>query len=172
MKKTVRQDYQDVSELLNGKDVPISEVKTTYEDLCEQEEVFTEEIIEAIECNDYVRLSHLLTTREQLRTAIETIESLYGEDLFTQPTMKNRMGNLLHRSADITASKGEDVLGKVTNSLEKANQSTHHLANKTLDVSTTTISRGNQLNHKTGKFLINQTANAISRLGNMMKKKS
>ncbi|WP_139223966.1 hypothetical protein [Lentibacillus halodurans] len=169
MKKNVRKGYDSQSELLNGKSISIPEVKTIYKALLSQNEDIAHEIVDSVERNDYVRLSNLITKRNKIQTAIEEIEALHENDLSKQQSFKQRIADGLSRSAEFTGTKGEDAVIKVTNSIEKVNQSAHNIASKTLDVSDKTIKKGNQLNHKAGKYLVQKTSNGISKLADVIK---
>lgn len=163
----MRKKYQSTNELLNGRSISTLEVKSIYQTLIDQYEGISVEIVDSVERNDYVNLSHLLTKRKKLQTALDDIKSLHEDELITRQTIKNRITSALKTSAEITESKGEDVLISVTNSIDKVNQSTHSIASNTLDFSTKTISKGNKLNHSVGKFLVNKTSKGLSKLADV-----
>lgn len=162
--------FKGTDELLNGRNISIPEVQSIYQTLIEQYEGLSVEIVDSVERNDYVRLSHLLTRRRNLQTALDDIKSLYGDELITQQTIKARINHALKSSAEITEAKGGDVLIKVTNSIDKVNHSAHNIASKTLDFSTKTISKGNQLNNSIGKYLVNTTSKGLSKLADVFNK--
>lgn len=166
----MRRKYRGTSELLNGRSISIPEVKSIYQTLLNQYEDLSVEIVDSVERNDYVRLSHLLSRRKKLQTALDDIKSLHEDELITQQTIKARVNNALKSSAEITKAKGEDVLIKVTNSIDKVNYSAHNIASKTLDFSAKTISKGNQLNNSVGKFLVNKTSKGLSKLADVFNK--
>lgn len=166
----MKNKFKDTDELLNGRNISIPEVKSIYQTLIEQYEGLSVEIVDSVERNDYVRLSHLLTRRKRLQVALDDIKSLHRDELFTQQTIKARINHALKSSAEITETKGEDVLIKVTNSIDKVNHSAHNIASKTLDFSTKTISKGNQLNNSVGKFLVNKTSKGLSKLADVFNK--
>jgi len=166
----MKNKFKDTDELLNGRNISIPEVQSIYQTLLEQYESLSVEIVDSVERNDYVRLSHLLTKRRNLQTALDDIKSLYGDELITQQTIKARINNVLKSSAEITEAKGGDVLIKVTNSIDKVTHSAHNIASKTLDFSTQTISKGNQLNNSVGKFLVNKTSKGLSKLADVFNK--
>ena len=159
-------------ELMNGKGVSISEIKTIYHSLLNEDERIKEEIVDSIECNDYVRLSHLLTSRSKIQTAIKEIKSLHEDDLKKYVSSNERVSHVLSNTAKSMESNGEDILLNVTESLEKVNQSVHSLVAKSLDISSKAFSIGNQLNHKAGKFLVKKTSKGLSKLADAINKKS
>ncbi|MYL41239.1 hypothetical protein [Virgibacillus salexigens] len=161
---------KDANELLNGKSISIPEIQSIYQSLIKQYEGLSIEIVDSVESNDYVRLSHLLARRKKLQTALDDIKSLHEDELITQRSVKERIANALKTSAEVTESKGEDALIKITNILEKVNHSTHSIASKTLDLSTKTISKGNQLNHSVGKFFVDKTSKGLSKLADVFNK--
>lgn len=159
-------------ELINGKGVSIPEIKTIYQSLLNENERIKEEIVDSIECNDYVRLSHLLASRGKIQTAIKEVESLHEDDLKNYVSTKERVSYVLTDAAESLESKGENVLLNVIKRLEKMNQSTHNLVNKSLDFSSKAFSKANQLNHKAGKFLVKKTSQGLSKLADAINKKS
>ncbi|MGG4179280.1 hypothetical protein ABEW03_08215 [Virgibacillus pantothenticus] len=160
------------NELINGKGVPIPEIKTIYQSLLNENERIKDEIVDSIECNDYVRLSHLLDSRSKIQTALLEVEALHEDDLKNNVSTKERVSYALTNAAESLESKGEDVLLNVIKSLEKMNQSTHSLVTKSLDISSKAFSKGNQFNHKAGKFLVKKTSQGLSKLADTINKKS
>ncbi|MFD1780550.1 hypothetical protein ACFSFW_17935 [Fredinandcohnia salidurans] len=159
-------------ELINGKGVSIPEIKKIYQSLLNENERIKDEIVDSIECNDYVRLSHLLVSRSKIQSAIKDVESLHEDDLKGYVSTKERVSQVLSNAANSMDANGEVVVLIVTNSLEKLNQSAHSLVTKSLDISSKAISKGNQLNHKAGKFLVKKTSNGLFKLANAINKKS
>ncbi|MGY3714923.1 hypothetical protein ACWE42_05310 [Sutcliffiella cohnii] len=168
MRKNLWMDH----ELINGKGVPIPEIKTIYQSLLNENERIKVEIVDSIECNDYVRLSHLLASRSKIQSAIKEVESLHEDDLKDYVSTKERVSLVLSNAANSMEANGEDVLLKVTNSLEKLNQLAHSLVTNSLDISSKAFSKGNQLNHKAGKFLVKKASNGLFKLANAINKKS
>lgn len=159
-------------ELINGKGVSIPEIKTIYQSLLNENERINDEIVDSIECNDYVRISHLLGSRNKIQRALKEVEALHEEDLNNYASTKERVSYALTNAAELLESKGEDVLLTVIKSLDKMNQSTHSLVAKSLDFSSKAFSTGNQLNHKAGKFLVKKTSQGLSKLADAINKKS
>ncbi|KKE78275.1 hypothetical protein DTX80_11835 [Bacilli bacterium] len=159
-------------ELINGKGVPIPEIKTIYQSLLNENERIKDEIVDSIECNDYVRLSQLLVSRSKIRTALLEVEALHEDDLKNYVSTKERVSNVLTNAAESLESRGEDVLLNVIKGLEKMNQSAHTLVNKSLDISSNALSKGNQLNHMAGKLLLKKTSQGLSKLADVINKKS
>ncbi|WP_047980172.1 hypothetical protein [Ornithinibacillus contaminans] len=159
-------------ELISGKGVSIPEIKTIYQSLLNEKERINDEIVDSIECNDYVRLSQLLANRSKIQTALLEVEALHEDELKNYVSTKERVSYVLTNAAESLESKGEDVLLNVIKSLEKMNQSTHSLVTKSLDFSSKAFSKGNQLNHKAGKFLVKNTAKGLSKLSDAINKKS
>ncbi|MEC1159009.1 hypothetical protein [Cytobacillus horneckiae] len=159
-------------ELINGKGVTIPEIKTIYQSLLNDDERIKDEIVDSIECNDYVRLSHLLASRSKIQTAIKEVESLHEDVLKNYVSTKERVSHVLSNAAESLESKGEDVLLDIVKGLEKMSHSTHSLVTKSLDISSKAFSKGNQLNHKVGKFLVKKTSKGLFKLANAINKKS
>lgn len=159
-------------ELIDGKGVPIPEIKTIYQSLLNENERIKDEIVDSIECNDYVRLSHLLVSRSKIQSAIKDVESLHEADLKDYVSTKKRVSQVLSNAANSLETNGKDVLLNVTNSLEKMNQSAHSLVTKSLDISSKAFSKGNQLNLKAGKLLLIKASQGLSKLSNAINKKS
>ena len=159
-------------ELINGKGVSIPEIKTIYQYLLNENERIKDEIVDSIECNDYVRLSQLLDSRSKIQTALLEVEALHEDDLKDKVSTKERVSYVLTNAAESLESIGEDVLLKVIKSLEKMNQSTHRFVAKSFDISSKAFSKGNRLNHKAGKFLVKKTSKGLSILADAINKKS
>ncbi|MFD1851040.1 hypothetical protein [Oceanobacillus bengalensis] len=159
-------------ELIDGKGVPIPEIKTIYLSLLNENEKIKDEIVVSIECNDYVRLSHLLVSRSKIQSAIKDVESLHEDDLKDYISTKKRVSQVLSNAANSMEANGEDVLLNVSNSLEKLNQLAHSLVTKSLDISFRAFSKGNQLNHKAGKFLVEKTSKGLCKIADAIYKKS
>jgi hypothetical protein len=168
MRKKLWMDH----ELINGKGVPIPEIKTIYQSLLNENERIKDEIVDSIECNDYVRLSQLLDSRSKIQTALLSVEALHEDDLKDNISTKERFSYALTNAAESLELRGEDVLLNVIKSLEKMNQTTHRLVTKSLDISSKAFSKGNQLNHKAGKFLVKKTSKGLSKLADAINKKS
>ena|SRR5699024_3335039 len=159
-------------ELINGKGVSIPEIKTIYRSLLNENERIKDEIVDSIECNDHVRLSHLLASRSKIQTALIEVEALHEDDLKNNVSTKERVSYVLTNAAESLESRGEDVLLNFTESLENMNQYTHSLVTKSLNISSKAFSKGNQLNHKAGKFLVKNTSKGLSKLADAINKKS
>ena len=157
-------------ELINGKGVSIPEIKTIYQSLLNENERIKDEIVDSIECNDYVRLSHLLVSRSKIQSAIKDVESLHEDDLKDYVSTKERVSQVLSNAANYMEANGEVLLLNVSNSLEKLNQSAHSLVTKSLDISFKAFSKGNQLNHKAGKFLVEKTSKGLFKIADAIYK--
>jgi hypothetical protein len=173
MKNHVEQEYQSLSELLNGKNISLSDVEAIHKNLLMQYEEIAHEIVDSVDRNDYVMVSLLITRRKKFQSAIEEIQSALNEDSLCAPeTWRDRVSNVLRICAEMTEDKGEDVLQIVSDGVEGLNQSAHSLSAKTLDVVSKTCSISNKLGHKAGRFLINQTSTGLSKLADAFKSKS
>lgn len=128
-------EYQNISELLNGKRIPISEAKAIYQSLLNAYETNAQEIVDSVERNDYVRLSQLVIRRNNICTALKELEDLYEEDLPAKESIKNHFAETLKNGADITKANGKDVLLKVANRIEKVNRSVQDIITKTVAAS-------------------------------------
>ena len=168
MRKNLWMDH----ELINGKGVFIPEIKTIYQSLLNENERIKDEIVDSIECNDYVRLSQLLDSRSKIQTALLEVKGLHEDDLRDNISTNERFSYALTNTAESLEPRGEDVLLNVIKSLEKMNQTTHRLVTKSLDISSKAFSKGNQVNHKAGKFLVKKTSKGLSKLADAINKKS
>jgi flagellar biosynthesis component FlhA len=125
-----------------------------------------------VEQNDYVNLAHLLVTRSKIETALNEVESVYQSEFNTQVTTNHRIGNALKNAAEKMEAKGEDMLLMVTTNLGKLNDSTHSMITNATALSNKTISKGNQLGHDAGRFLIHKTSEGFSKFANSIQKRS
>ncbi|MDC3418613.1 hypothetical protein [Aquibacillus salsiterrae] len=152
--------------------ISIPEIRSIYQSLLSQYEDVSDEIEETVDRNDYVKLSHLLVQRSKIQSAIENIESIHEDDLATGLSFNGRIARLLNNVADITQTKGEDVLDAVTSSLERMNQSAQSMATKATSMSTKTFDKGNQLSHQAGTFLVHKTSKSLAKLADTFQKRS
>ncbi|GGM28246.1 hypothetical protein GCM10011351_12690 [Paraliobacillus quinghaiensis] len=172
MSKNVFQEYQSDAEFINGKSISRQEINTIYQSLIEQHEIVIDDLLDAIDCNDYVRLSHLLVSRNKIEIAIKEIEFLQEQEIEADISTSARISCALKDVADTMESKGEEVLEIITTNLEKLNHSAHNMISKTLSISNQTFSEGNRLNHKAGRLLINKTTKGLTKLADVIQKRS
>lgn len=172
MKENVWQEQQHKLGLLMERSVSLLEIKEIHYNLLIQNAAISEEVADAIERNDYVQLSHLLINRSKILSAIKEIESLHEHELNSPVSMNDRISEALKDAAITMESKGEDILLNVINNLDKLNQSAHSMVLKATSISNKTISRGNQLSHKVGKFLVHKTSEGVAKLAEVIQKRS
>lgn len=79
MKKYFWKGHQNLSQLENGKDISLREIKSNHNLLYEEMNQLSKEINENIFNNDYVKLMLLVKRRKELYAAINAIESIYGD---------------------------------------------------------------------------------------------
>lgn len=172
MKKCLSSKLQNESDLLNGRGITITEVKTIYQSLLNEHAENAREILDSIEENDYIRLNRLITRRKQIVIALNAIESVHEKDKVVQSNIRDQVADVLSSSAKITDDKGEELLLKITNSIDKVNLLAQNLMIKTINFSSETISKGNQLNHEAAKFLLNKASYGLSKLANIIRGES
>lgn len=156
----------------NERSISLIEVKEIHQHLLNQHADISDEIANVVEQNDYVKLAHLLVTRSKIETAISEIESSYHSEFNIQVETNHCISNVLKDTAEKMESKGEDMLLKVTSNLEKLNDSTHTMITIATALSNKTISKGNQLGHDAGRLLIHKTSEGLSRLADIIQKRS
>lgn len=83
---------QNLHQLENGKDVSLNEVRFDYIILNKELDLVLNEINEAIDKNDYVKLLILVDRRNQLHVAIGAIKSLYDDETLSS-SLFNRIVN-------------------------------------------------------------------------------
>jgi uncharacterized protein YicC (UPF0701 family) len=171
MKENVWQKQQYKLGLLTERSVSLLEVKEIHQNLLTQFASISEEIADAIERNDYVTLSHLLANRNKIQSAINEIESLYEDELISHISITNRISKALKDTATTMENKGEDMLSKVTNNLDRLNETTGDVVTKAIWISNKTLSKGNQLNHRAGKLIIHKTSDGLTKLANLIQKR-
>jgi hypothetical protein len=115
MKENVWQKHQHKLGLFTEKSESFLEIKEIHEILLNKLSAISEDVADAIDRNDYVKLSHLLVSRSKLQTAIEEIESLHEDELNTHVSLNNRIGKALKDAAATMEAKGEDILLNVIN---------------------------------------------------------
>ncbi|TLS35407.1 hypothetical protein [Pseudalkalibacillus caeni] len=171
MKENVWKRQQYKLGLLTERSVSLQEVKEIHQNLLNQLASISEEVAEAIERNDYVRLSHLLANRSKIQSAINEIESLYEDELISHISITDRISKALKDTATTMEDEGEDILSKLTNNLDRLNESAGDVVTKAIVISIKTLSKGNQLNHRVGKLIIHKTSDGLAKLADIIQKR-
>lgn len=171
MKENVWRRQQYKLGLLTERSISLQEVKDTHQNLLNQLASISEEVAEAIERNDYVTLSHVLANRSKIQLAINEIESLYEDELISHISITDRISKALKDTATTMEKKGEDMLSKVTNNLDRLNESAGDVVTKAILISNKTLSKGNQLNHRAGKLIIHKTSDGLTKLADIIQKR-
>ncbi|PMC35510.1 hypothetical protein CJ195_19075 [Bacillus sp. UMB0899] len=165
-----KQNQQLVSSA--GRNVSVLEIKEIHQTLINQQTSISEEVADAIERNDYVKLSQLLVTRSKIQSAITEIESLHKAELDISVPMNDRIGKSLKDTVSAMESRGEDLLLNIINNLDSFNETAHSIVSKATLTSLKTFSRSNQLGHQAGKLIIHRTAGILSKLADTIQKRS
>jgi hypothetical protein len=105
-----------------------------------------------------------------VEAALNELITLYADELSTAQSFRNQIFTRLRNSAQMIDEKGEDLLLNLSDTLDKLNQSVHTNASKALELTAKVFSLSNQLHHKTGRFLLNQTSTSLSKLADVFKK--
>lgn len=171
MKENVWKRQQYKLGLLTERSVSLQEVKEIHQNLLNQLASISEEVAEAIERNDYVTLSDLLANRSKIQLAINEIEFLYEDELISHISITDRISKAHKDTATTMENKGEDMLSKVTNNLDRLNESAGDVVTKAILISNKTLSKGNQLNHLAGKLIIHKTSDSLTKLANIIQKR-
>ncbi|WP_191566561.1 hypothetical protein [Metabacillus idriensis] len=172
MKKNMTREKQYHCGSSNERSISLIEVKEIHQHLLNQHADISDEIADVVEQNDYVKLAHLLVTRSKIETAINEIESAYQSEINIQVETNHCISNALKDAAMKMEFKGEDMLLKVTSNLEKLNNSTHTMITIATSLSNKAISKGNQLSHDASRLLIHKTSEGLSRLADIIQKRS
>nr|WP_054549509.1 hypothetical protein [Lysinibacillus sphaericus] len=80
MRKQLWDIIQNLIQNENGRDISLNEARISYDKLNEEMNQLFNEIKDAVDRNDYVKLMILTDRRKRLYAAIDAIESLYGAD--------------------------------------------------------------------------------------------
>ncbi|MFB6466463.1 hypothetical protein ACE38V_06505 [Cytobacillus sp. Hz8] len=172
MKENVWQVHQHKLGSFTEKSVSFLEIIEIHRTLLNKQAAISEELTDAIERNDFVKLSHLLVIRNRIQTAIKEIESLHGDELNFHNSMNCRIGNVLKDAATTVESKGEEILLNVIHNLDKFNHSAHSILEKAILFSNKTFSKGNHLNHIVVKLLVHKASEGLVKLANAFQKRS
>lgn len=114
---------QNLHQLENGKDVSLNEVRFNYNILNKELDLVLNEINEAVDKNDYVKLLELVDRRNQLHVAIGAIKSLYDDETLSS-SIFNRIIN-----------RATNHLKMIWNHIQKLfTNYTHHLIKTTLKI--------------------------------------
>ncbi|GLY11440.1 hypothetical protein [Pseudobacillus badius] len=167
MKKNVWEAYQNYKRV-NRKDISLSDIQAVHKSLLEQSIGITQDIVDTVDRNDYVKLSLLVIKRKQIQTAIEDIETIYGNDLFTSQSLKDHIIDELRSNAK----SGKYVLQSIQSGISRLNHLIHSTTSKTLTVFSRTISTSDYLKFKVGRFIVSQTSSRLVKLADALKKNS
>ena len=85
------------NKLINGKSIPLAEMKSIYQELLEEQALIATEVRHIVEVNDYVKLNQMLSKRSKIQSAIKEIELLHGEELMNSNTDNKRLSDTLNR---------------------------------------------------------------------------
>lgn len=80
MRKQLWDFIQNLTQNENERDISLNEVRISYDKLNEEMNQLFNEINDAVDRNDYVKLMILADRRKRLYAAIDAIESLYDAD--------------------------------------------------------------------------------------------
>nr|WP_106780851.1 hypothetical protein [Lysinibacillus timonensis] len=80
MRKQLWDFIRNLTQNENGRDISLNEVRLIYNKLQEEMNHLFNEINNAVDRNDYVKLIILANRRKQVHAAIDAIESLYDAD--------------------------------------------------------------------------------------------
>ncbi|UOQ44832.1 hypothetical protein MUN89_02435 [Halobacillus salinarum] len=163
--------YQTEDALTNGKDLSRKEVDELLLSLKQQLEEVDEEILFIIEKNDYVQLAQLLKRRKKLYNLIATVEASH-EDEGQSKSIDKGLHEYLKGSATFTSAKGEEMIDKWCEALDKFNDGSQQSLSKTLEWSHSLFSKGNQIQHQIGRSVVRQTARSLNILAHMVHRKS
>ncbi|MFC4402373.1 hypothetical protein [Gracilibacillus xinjiangensis] len=141
-----------------------------YSYLQQQYDVVCTQTKEAVQNNDYITLLQLIEERQRLEAIMDDFRTFHAN---TETTTGVEQQNDQHTTATFQADKDEEakLIDRMTVNLETVNQSMHQFMIKTIDKSTETFTKGNQLGHKTTKKLLHKTANGFSKIADIINQK-
>lgn len=154
----------------SGKDVVLSEVRKIYKELNNEKDLLAEQIISAIDANDYTEFMHLKMARKNIQYAIDELERSYGNDLNLLTAFRGRMSKHAKNSAEFTRNKGEGLLKTVGHGAKWANDNAAGAFVKGLNATNKGVDQGIRLNGKIGRYLVQKTANGLDKLSDALKK--
>ena len=170
MKKHVWEQYNDYTEMTDGKDVTALEMQMIYNDLVSEYKSIADQIVESIDCNDYITLSKLINQRKHAQAAIDEMEALYGDKLHMPHKMKGRLADGLAKSAYFADTRGEEALRSIFTGFEKINETVRTVTEKAVDGTTNAFTFGNRMNYKISRTILSQTTNSLLKLAKTFKK--
>ncbi|WP_052127347.1 hypothetical protein [Pontibacillus litoralis] len=123
--------HQTEDALANGKDLSRKEVDELLLSLKQQLEEVDEEILFIVERNDYVQLVQLLKRRKKLYNLITAVETSH-EDEDQSKSNKKGLYEYLKNSATFTSAKGEEMIDKWCETVDKFNDGSQQSLSKTV----------------------------------------
>ncbi|MFJ8263377.1 hypothetical protein ACIQ4I_15715 [Rummeliibacillus sp. NPDC094406] len=102
MRKQFWKSTQNLSQIENGKDISLKEIRIDYNLLIEEMNQLLIEIKEVVDKNDYVKLMILVDRRNQLHAAIRAIESIYDDDDLHQSSFNNIVDEIMKHKKTIS----------------------------------------------------------------------
>ena len=95
MRKQLWDFIRNLTQNENGRDISLNEVRLSYDKLHEEMDQLFNEINNAVDRNDYVKLMILADRRKRLHLAIDAIESLYDADELRSSTNNNIVDEIM-----------------------------------------------------------------------------
>lgn len=95
MRKQLWDFIRNLTQNENGRDISLNEVRISYDKLHEEMNQLFNEINDAVDRNDYVKLMILADRRKRLHAAIDAIESLYDADELRSSSNNNIVDEIM-----------------------------------------------------------------------------
>jgi len=159
------------NKLINGKSIPLAEVKSIYQELLEEQAFIATEVHHTVEANDYVKLNQLLSKRSKVQSAIKEIELLHGDDVINYKTDTKRGLDILNRYVEALSTHQKDVSSELRHCINQLSTSAHSLFKNATKRSAAACNINKHNNHKLVDVLLKKTIREVSRMGASIRKK-
>lgn len=149
--------------------VVMSEVKEIYKGLKNERDSLGQQIIAAIDANDYVQFTKLKQERNNIQDAIDALDQSYGE-MINHATIRDGISHFLNKSASTTRGQGDKIVNHFHHGVTNVNDFCHQTVMNASRITNKCLNRSIQWNNKFSRFLIQKTANSLDKLSDKLKK--
>lgn len=159
------------NKLINGKSIPLAEVKSIYQELLEEQAFIATEVHHTVEANDYVKLNQLLSKRSKVQSAIKEIELLHGEELMNSNTDNKRLSDTLNRYIEALSAHQKDISSELNHCINHLNTSAHSLFKRAAKLPVDRFNLDKKKSRSVGDIMLKKTICGISKVSSTINRK-
>lgn len=159
------------NKLINGKSIPLAEVKSIYQELLEEQAFIATEVHHTVEANDYVKLNQLLSKRSKVQSAIKEIELLHGEELMNSNTDNKQLSDTLNRYIEALSAQQKNISSELNYCINHSNTSAHSLLKRAAKLPVDRFNLDKKKSRSVGDIMLKKTIRGISKVSSTINRK-